>query len=126
MEKVLVTPLFKTDLYLNYEGNDFRSDKWYFCDKNEIGRSFNVVIVEGGVLTTRALNRIKSYNNDKLGYDDLDIINKSWEQCVIGKQFSNLDIVDITAKMDDGTVYNLKLHIHMIHKNHFHFELDLF
>ncbi len=127
MEKVLVTPLFKTDLYLNYEGDDFRSGKWYFRDKDEIGRDFNVVIVEGGILTTRALNRVNSYNynRDVQGYDDLDIINKSWERCVIGKEFSNCDVVDISAKMDDGMGYNLKLHVHMIHKNHFHFEVDL-
>lgn len=128
MEYVLVKPLFKTDLYLDYEGDDFRCGKWYFRDVNELGRAFNVVIVEGGILTTRAMNRVKSYNlnRDVQGYDDLDIVNKSWEQCVIGKEFSDYDIIDITARMDDGMVYYLKLYVHMIHKNHFHFEVELY
>lgn len=127
MQNVSVNPLFKTDLYLNYEGDDFRNGIWYFRDREETGRKFNVVIVDGGILTTRAMNRVKSYNHnrDKQGYDDLDIVNKSWEQCVMGKEFSDFDVIDITARMEDGIVYNLKLYVFMIHENHFHFEVEL-
>ncbi len=112
---------------MNYESDNFLSGKWYFRNKDEFGRKFNVVIVENGVLTTREMNRIVSYNDKRAeqGYDDLDIVNAAWIQCVFNRCWKDNDNKEIMAIMNDGSIYKLILHVYSINKNHFHFVVDL-
>lgn len=127
MNRVRLVPVYKTDLWLDYENDDFINGKWYFTNKDNFGRKFNVVIVEDGILTTREINRISSYNHNKeeQGFDDLDIINVAWEQGVCNRYWNDNESADLKAIMKNGKEYRLKLHVHSINKNHFHFVVHL-
>ncbi|MGB8451558.1 MAG: hypothetical protein WCD89_04430 [Anaerocolumna sp.] len=68
--------------------------EWYFVDSTQEHAYYSVVIVQGNILTTREINRKRSYNllRNKNIYDDLDIINHAYEENLLGKAYLNLKL----------------------------------